>query len=144
VGDATPSGDSIRGACLCGAITYEIWPPLSKFVHCHCARCRRATGAAHASNIYVKPAQLLWLGGEADIKRFNLPVAKSFAKWFCPHCGSPVPRLSRSGKTVVVPAGSLDPSPNVMVKARIFCGSEAPWACAGDSLPRYGEYPDWW
>jgi hypothetical protein len=119
-------------------------PPFSKFVHCHCARCRRSSGAAHASNIYIAPAQLTWLGGQEAVARFDLPSASSFAKWFCRHCGSPVPRLSRGGNTVVVPAGSLDDSPSENPKARVFFGSTTPWACGGDGLPCHAEYPEWW
>ena len=134
----------LRGSCLCGSVTYAVRAPFSKFAHCHCARCRKATGAAHASNIYLKPEQLTWIKGEEMVARFDLPSAISFAWWFCRNCGGPVPRVSRSGRTVVVPAGCLDDDPNEKPKARMFCGSEAPWACGADDVPRYAEYPEWW
>src|SRR6185437_1276109 len=105
---------NLRGSCLCGLITYEVQLPVSKFAHCHCSRCRKATGAAHASNVYVPAEQLLWRSGHDHIRRFDLASALSFAKWFCDRCGSPVPRISRSGKTAVVPAGSLDDVPHDM------------------------------
>jgi hypothetical protein len=138
------STSALRGSCLCGKVMYEVRPPFSKFVHCHCARCRKATGAAHATNIYLVAGQLTWLSGEETIGRFDLPSALSFARWFCLHCGGPVPRLSRSGRTVVVPAGSLNDNPKEKPTARIFCNSEAPWACRGDDLPCHAEYPEWW
>jgi hypothetical protein len=135
---------TLRGSCLCGAVAYEVKQPASKFVHCHCERCRKATGAAHASNLYLEPNQLRWLRGEGEIVRFDLPTAQSFARWFCGHCGSPVPRVSRSGRTLVVPAGSLDDQPKQIPQARIFCDSEASWVCRCDDLPRYDAYPPWW
>jgi hypothetical protein len=141
---STAADRPLRGSCLCGAVTYEVRPPFSKFAHCHCGRCRKATGAAHASNLYLAPEQLSWLDGQDAIRRFDLPSATSFARWFCGHCGGPVPRLSRSGRTVVVPAGTLDDHPRDKPRARIFCGSEAPWACNRDGLPRNSEYPPWW
>ncbi|MGH8177546.1 MAG: GFA family protein [Steroidobacter sp.] len=140
----TETDEILRGSCLCGSVTFAVRAPFSKFAHCHCARCRKATGAAHASNIYLKPEQLTWINGEEMVARFDLPSATSFARWFCRNCGGPVPRLSRSGRTVVVPAGSLDNHPNEKPKARIFCGSEAPWACSADDVPRHAEYPEWW
>jgi len=140
----TATYETLRGSCLCGNVTYEVRGSYSKFAHCHCARCRKSTGAAHASNIYLKPEQLTWIKGQELISRFNLPSATSFARWFCSNCGSSIPRLSRSGRTVVVPAGSLDDHPEEKPKARIFCESEAPWACAGDDVSRYAEYPEWW
>jgi len=135
---------ALAGSCLCGTVRFQISPPFSKFAHCHCTRCRKATGAAHASNIYLTPEQLTWLAGQDAIARYNLPSALSFARWFCSQCGSLVPRLSRSGKTVVVPAGSLDDQPMENPRARIFCDSEAPWVCVGDDLPRHPQYPSWW
>ena len=139
----TQTFETLHGACLCGSVSYEVRGPFSKFAHCHCARCRKATGAAHASNIYLKPEQP-WVAGEELISRFDLPSATSFARWFCRSCGSPVPRITRSGRTVVVPAGSLDDHPVEKPKARMFSGSEAPWVCAGDDIPRHVEYPEWW
>src|SRR5689334_17837921 len=121
----TTTERSLRGSCLCGEVRYELSPPFSKFAHCHCMRCRKATGAAHASNVYLAPGQLTWLRGQDVIGHFDLPAAASFARWFCRQCGAAVPRLSRSGRTVVVPAGSLDDDPADMPKARIFCSSEA-------------------
>jgi hypothetical protein len=138
---ATELGNALRGSCLCGIVTYEIDLPFSKFAHCHCQRCRKAT--AHASNVYLAPGQLRWLTGRDDVARFDLPSARSFSRWFCRHCGSSVPRISRSGGTAVVPAGSLDDVPKATPTARIYCGSEAPWACR-DGLPRFEEYPEWW
>lgn len=135
---------TLRGSCLCSAVTFEISPPFTKFVHCHCARCRKSTGTGHATNLYLAPGQLRWVSGEAFIARFDLPAAKSFAKWFCRACGCPLPRLSRSGKTVVVPAGCLDTSPLVSPTAHIFWASRAPWGCSAGSLPTYAEYPEPW
>ena len=35
----------INGACMCGAIRYEIDGPLRDAGNCHCSMCRRAHGA---------------------------------------------------------------------------------------------------
>jgi hypothetical protein len=134
---------SLKGSCLCGAVTFEVQPPFPRMVHCHCSRCRKATGTGHATNLYVQPDQLKWLSGQASIARYDLPSARSFAKWFCAQCGSPLPRITRSGKTAVVPAGSLDTAPPLAPTDHIFWGSRASWACA-DSLPTHDEYPPGW
>jgi hypothetical protein len=134
---------SLHGGCLCGAVTFEIQPPFPRMVHCHCSRCRRSTGTGHATNLYVEPSQLRWIAGESSISRYELPSAKSFGKWFCRQCGSPLPRPTRSGKVLVVPAGSLDVVA-VAPSAHIFWESRAPWACASGSLPTHADYPPWW
>jgi hypothetical protein len=136
--------DSVfHGGCLCGAVTFEITGALERMVHCHCSRCRRGTGTGHATNFLANPDQLTWLSGEQSIKRFDLPGAKSFAKWFCSNCGCPLPRPSRSGK-LIVPAGSLDCAPIGLPTAHIFWGSRAEWACESGGSPTYDTYPASW
>jgi hypothetical protein len=135
---------AISGSCLCGEVRYEVDPPFPRMVHCHCSRCRKGTGTGHATNLYVQPQQLRWIGGEEKLSRYNLPSAKSFGKWFCSQCGSPVPRISRSGRLVVIPAGSLDTFPAIRPSDHIFWGSKAPWGCADGDLPTHEEYPLGW
>lgn len=135
---------ALGGSCLCGAVTFEVRPPFKRMVHCHCSRCRKGTGTGHATNLYVEPGQLTWLSGESAISHYDLPTARSFGKSFCSRCGCPLPRVTRSGKVLVVPAGSLDAEPPVAPTDRIYWGSRAPWACAGDPLSTHAEYPDWW
>ena len=135
---------ALRGGCLCGAVTFLAEPPFPKMIHCHCSRCRKGTGTGHATNLYVQPSQLRWLTGELSISRFELKSAKSFGKWFCRECGSPVPRPTRSGKVIVIPAGSLDTLPSAAPSDHIFWSSRVPWGCEAGLLPTHAEYPPWW
>ncbi len=134
----------ISGGCLCGAITYETSPPFQRMVHCHCSRCRKGTGTGHATNLIVAPHQLRWTSGEDLISRYELPTAKSFGKWFCSRCGSPVPRLRRDGSWMVIPAGSLDSAPPISPSDHIFWTSRAPWGCPSGALPTHELYPTSW
>ena len=138
------SQEILTGSCLCGAITYEIRSPFLRFAHCHCRRCRKATGTGHATNLYAAPDRFHWTSGEDLVARFDLASAESFATTFCRNCGSPLPHHTRSGREMVVPAGSLDVQPMQMPQARIFWDSRASWACSSDDLPRFSEYPEWW
>jgi hypothetical protein len=133
----------LTGGCICGAVAYEVRAPYLRFAHCHCARCRKATGTGHATNLYVEPSQFRWLAGEEAVARFDLPSARSFATVFCRHCGSPLPRRTRSGREVVVPAGSLDQEPGLAPQARIFWDSRVSWACE-DEIPQFSALPEWW
>jgi len=138
------TGEILRGSCLCGEVTYEVHAPFLRFAHCHCARCCKATGSAHATNLYVPPGQFSWTSGAGSVVRFDLPSAKSFATTFCGRCGSPLPHHTRSGREIVVPAGSLDDEPPLRPRGRIFWDSRRSWTCADDRLPRHSEYADWW
>ncbi|WP_346838694.1 GFA family protein [Microbulbifer sp. SAOS-129_SWC] len=138
------SESAIHGSCLCGTVEFEISPPFQRMVHCHCSRCRKGTGTGHATNLLVAPEQLTWLAGEASIARYDLPTAKSFGKWFCRNCGSPLPRISRSGTVVVVPAGALDEMPPIAPTDHIFWDSRADWDNDSGGLPTHTTYPDTW
>ena len=41
------------GSCLCGAITYEVYGQVLNMWNCHCIHCRKITGAAFATNIFI-------------------------------------------------------------------------------------------
>jgi len=138
------SDELLQGSCLCGAVTYRITPPFLRFAHCHCSRCRKATGSAHASNLYVSPEHFAWTAGHDQVVRFDLPTARSFATTFCKRCGAPLPHHTRSGREVVVPAGSLDTAPPLRPQAHIFWASRPSWSCGNDALPRCAEYSDDW
>jgi hypothetical protein len=85
----------LHGSCMCGSVDYEVQPPFQHFVNCHCSRCRKATGSAYAANAVVEAAAFRWTRGERQVRRFDLPQARSFAIGFCGACGSPVPHVTR-------------------------------------------------
>jgi hypothetical protein len=58
------SQTTLKGSCLCGAVKYEVTGEPRRFYHCHCSRCRKATGTGHASNLFLQPGALKWLSGE--------------------------------------------------------------------------------
>ncbi len=129
----------LTGSCLCRAVTYEAVGEPQRFFFCHCSRCRKASGSAHAANIFLQPGSLRFLTGEDQIRKFRLPEAARFANHFCGSCGTRLPRLG--GDTVVIPAGSLDTEAPIAPQARIFTGSRAPWSCHGDQLPCFDQLP---
>ena len=43
----------LKGSCLCSGIRYEIDAELGPVTNCHCSQCRKAAGAAFASNASV-------------------------------------------------------------------------------------------
>ena len=125
----------IRGGCLCGAVAYEAHLPIAKFANCYCSRCRKATGSTYSANFYVSPEAFKWTDGEALVVRYDLPQARSFATSFCSKCGSPVPHRTRSGREVVLPAGSLNDDPGAKPAASVHWSSRAPWAPGSTDLP---------
>ncbi len=131
----------LSGSCLCGTVHYAITGEPKRFYHCHCQRCRKATGTGHASNLMIAPESITWISGEEALVRFKVPDAERFFTCFCGKCGSPMPRVVPELNVVVIPAGSLDNDPTVVPQARIFWDSRADWSCSAGDLPVFSEYP---
>ncbi len=129
----------IRGTCLCGSVAYELEGELELMINCHCSRCRKARGAAHATNLFVGEASFRWSRGEELLDSFKLPGAERFTTSFCRVCGSNMPRST--GSRAMVPAGTLDGDPGARERLHIFCGSKAPWYEITDDLPQHEKAP---
>ncbi len=132
---------NLSGSCLCGSVAYEITGTSKFFFHCHCSRCRKATGTGHASNIIMQPDSVTWTIGENLLKTYKVPEAKRFMTTFCSNCGSPMPRIVPDNSIAVIPAGTLDDDPGVSPQARIMSGSRAEWSCDSSKLPTFEQYP---
>lgn len=133
-------GDVLEGSCLCGSVNYRVSGEAQRFLHCHCSRCRRASGTGHASNVIVT-GEVEWITGADLLKRYEVPEAERFANVFCSHCGAPMPRENKARGMVVIPAGSLLSDPGIVPQARIFWGSRTDWSCSQQALAVFAEYP---
>ncbi|MBI3769723.1 MAG: GFA family protein [Deltaproteobacteria bacterium] len=130
-----------RGSCLCGGVAYVVEGEPLRWWMCHCSRCRKARGAACASNLFTSADGLRFLKGEDLAVPYKIPEAKYFMQVFCRRCGSPIPRIDRSRNFAIVPAGTLDDDPGTRPQAHIFVGSKAPWDTIADDVPQHAEYP---
>ena len=72
---------TLTGACLCGSVRYTVQGDPQRAYHCHCDRCRKATGTGHASNMVVA-GTLTWNAGEALVRQFKVPEAQRFTNTF--------------------------------------------------------------
>lgn len=131
----------INGSCLCGKVTYQYVGHSKVFQYCHCSRCQKFTGTAHASNIILDPEQFQWTKGEQFVGRYELPDAKHFATSFCKNCGSSLPWKTKTGKAMIVPAGTLDDDPKESPVHNIYFSDRAPWYKDAASLIKYEALP---
>lgn len=127
-----------HGSCLCGAVRYAIDGQFEHFYLCHCERCRKDTGSAHAANLFSTTARLTWISGADRVASFRLPGTRH-ARSFCTVCGSALPM--QQGPLLVVPAGSLDSTPGVQPDAHLFVASRAEWDHALETLPVFAQLP---
>jgi hypothetical protein len=124
---------TLQGSCLCKSVRYQVSTPFMRFGHCYCSRCRKATGGVRSTNIAVPIGQFRWTQGEALVKRFDLPEAKSFARQICGNCNCPVPHASRDGTRAIVPAGTLDDVPPGKPSLQGHWSSRVSWVEVNES-----------
>lgn len=129
------SNDSHRGACLCGAVAFEVTGPLRDALFCHCRMCQRTHGApvayaaAQNADLTLTEARGLKWYASSDIAR----------RGFCSECGASLfwERLG-AGYTAVA-CGMLDKPTGVMAQGHIFLCDKGDYYALADNLPKFDE-----
>ena len=131
----------ITGGCLCGAVRYQVINKFSHFFLCHCKQCQQLTGSAFAANIFTSPDNIQWLTGNDKISCYEHP-SREFSKAFCSVCGSALPFINQSGKSLIIPAGSLFDKVENIPEANIFVNEQAHWLNAGLAAKKFSHFVD--
>lgn len=139
--EVLPKPGVAQGSCLCGDVAYEYAGTPVLMQNCHCSRCRRSRGAAHATNAFVRTEQFRWVLGADKLTRFDLPEAKYFGTSFCRRCGSMAPHKVTGTENYLIPTGSLDTDPGARAAGHVFVSNKATWFEITDDLPQHAELP---
>ncbi len=133
-----PRGErTLTGACLCGAIAFEVTEPFTTSGYCHCTHCQRRTGTSSSANARV-PREGLRISRGAERLRSYQPSG-GVPKWFCTECGSHLfsGNLSEDPE-VAVRLGVIDGDPGIRPQFRQYVDSAAVWEdVPDDGLERY-------
>lgn len=128
-------GDSHKGACLCGGVSYEIGK-VEAMGSCHCTRCQRWTGTGGAT-VYVVPASSFTLTGGKDLARTY--QEKGFGdRIFCSRCGSSL--YASGGDKNYVLAGTVKGDLGMRPQFHIQVAYKAPW---DEIVPGPPQFPEW-
>ena len=68
------SQTTLKGSCLCGAVKYEVTGEPKRFYHCHCSRCRKATGTGMRSGRSACASCRLWSSAANARNQFSQHV----------------------------------------------------------------------
>jgi len=117
---------SVRGACLCDAVQFEVDGPYPFLYQCHCSLCRKQGGSTSNTGLIVDADKFRWVAGEGLISRWAR--ASGFRSHFCSRCGSPVPNPLRDTGYIWVPSGLLDGDGPLEIGAQLYVQSKAHWA----------------
>ena len=77
---------SVRAACLCGRVEFEVELPPERVGHCHCDQCRRAHGAGVWTWATFTVDRVRVVSGAADLQAFQSTTGAT--RQFCRVCGS--------------------------------------------------------
>ena len=133
--------DILKGECLCGKMKYEVKNDFKAFYLCHCKQCQKLTGSAFASNLFTSPENIVWLSGRERVLIYEHPT-REFTKAFCEVCGSGVPFINKSGRSLIVPAGTLADAPTIVPQANIFTSEKACWLHEGMAAKEFRGFPE--
>lgn len=128
----------LQGSCLCGTVKYEINAAPLFMYHCHCSRCRAASGASFVTNIIVATPNFRIVAGQISLGAFESSPSKF--RYFCSGCGSPI--YSHGEKTkeyVSVRSGTLHSDPGVRPAYHAYAASKAAWVNICDDIPQFPE-----
>jgi hypothetical protein len=125
---------NFEGGCLCGAIRYRATTAPIRGVICHCAMCRRHSGAPALAFVHFPRAAFTWLTGEPHWFRSSTHAERSF----CASCGSTLGmREDVLGDRVQVCVGSLDQPQRVRIDDHVWTRQQLPWFDVADDRPRF-------
>ncbi|NTS76794.1 GFA family protein [Catenovulum sp. SM1970] len=125
-----------EGSCQCGAIEYTLAGGIDSIIHCHCSRCRKATGSAYATNGFINAEDLNLTDKQQALTVYQSSEGKR--KYFCKICGSPIYSANdKSPGRYRLRLGSLDTDISERPISHNFVTYKANWEDLDAKLPRY-------
>jgi len=115
----------MQGACLCGAVRFEIDGSHYKIYQCHCSLCRRQSGSSSNTATVVPNQSFRWLQGKVKISSWAKQTG--FRSDFCQVCGSPVPNPLRKLPYYWIPLGLIEDDVKMEMAAHLCSSSKARW-----------------
>jgi hypothetical protein len=122
------------GGCLCGALRYEIAGEAANPCFCHCASCRRASGAPMVPWGTFARAALRITRGRLKEYRSSREVWRGF----CAHCGTSLTYRHEARATEIdVTLATLDDPAAIAPRMHVWVRDRLPWVTIADGLPQY-------
>jgi hypothetical protein len=129
---ATNAARANSGACLCGAVRYEVTGPLRPVVLCHCTQCRRSTGHFMAATA-ARQRDFRLLAAEELRWYESSPAAR---RGFCARCGSTLFWQADGRDYVSIAAGTLDGPTGLSCACHIHVADKGDYYSIDDGVPQ--------
>lgn len=125
---------NLVGTCLCGAIRFELTPPLRPIIVCHCRQCALWTGYAVAATA-VDLSRFHLQSGAGDLRWFS--SSEHADRGFCATCGSSLFWRPRNGSRIAVLAGLLQSPTGLSIAAHVYVADKADFYDISGDAPRF-------
>ncbi|MET0364862.1 MAG: GFA family protein [Sphingobium sp.] len=137
------SGDlPLTGSCNCGKVRYELHAQPFIVAACHCANCRKQSGAAHSVNLAMAAKAVTITGDLSSYEDHGEDSGQPVLREFCGHCGSPIRSTpAATPKMVAIKAGTLDDPNPYPPTVHIWTSSAVSWANIPADAPRFEKGP---
>jgi hypothetical protein len=126
-----PSG-SLEGGCFCGGLRYRVAGPAWDICHCHCADCRRASGAPFVAWASFHLSAFKLTKGTPGELRYDGRL-----RTFCRQCGTSIGFWEEGEDAFDVTLASLDQPELLKPTDHIWTEDQLPWVKLGDGLARH-------
>lgn len=132
----------ITGSCLCGQLHYHGDTKIMGAMSCHCDACRKATGAALSTNLFVADADFD-IQGETLEYEHKSDSGSTMTKINCAKCGSPVlGRNTNRPGGLVLRAGSVNQKDLIKPSGYVYCGQAIPSTAMDPALKQFKVMPE--
>ena len=128
----------LKGRCHCGAIRYEMPAEVLHHALCHCADCRRHSGAPMVAWAMVPVGQLR-VTGQPKVYRSS----EHGRRHFCEACGTSLFYVNEAVLPGMfdVQTGTLDDPGALPAQAHIQVAERIAWMETAHELPVFERYP---
>ena len=136
----------MKSRCLCGKIEfeYELLPGLMG--NCHCEECRRSSGSAFVTSLYINPTSHKIIKGEEYIQEYN--HTPKLGRVFCKVCGSRLWNYGKLSNSAIAQAPFANVTASSVVgevpfkpQAHINLSEKVNWLDITDDLEKFEGIP---
>ena len=120
------------GACLCGAVRFEVTAELAPPDACHCSQCRKQSGHFWAST--EVPRTALTLHGDEHLTWYS--ASDKARRGFCATCGSFLFWDPIGKAKIGIAMGAFDAPTNTKLALHIFVADKGDYYDITDGLPQ--------
>lgn len=129
----------LTGGCHCGAIRYSMRRPVAHHALCHCADCRRSSGAPAVAWAMVPRDSVTVTAGEPIVYQSSQNAQRSF----CGVCGTGLFYVNDTmlPGMIDIQSATLDDPGVLVLESQIQTAERIGWMKTIEDLPSFERYP---